>query len=78
MTMTHKKGGPPETPTGKCVVCGGLVKGEYKHGLRPGVDINMVPCGPGGSHYFGWNFQGYHCVDCGLVYKFPPQPKAGS
>lgn len=74
--MSQSREGPPKTPTGKCVVCGGLVKGEHRHELKPGVDINSIPCGPGGRQYFGWIFKGYHCVDCGLVYKFPPQPKA--
>jgi len=65
---------PPETPTGTCVVCGGLVKGVHQHGLRGGVDHRSVPIGPGGQQYYGWNFQGYHCEKCGLCYEFPPPP----
>ena len=77
MKEADKRPAPPETPTGKCVFCGGLVKGEHKHGPRPGVDVSRIPIGPGGRQYFGWTFLGYHCVQCGLVYKFPPpEPKA--
>ena len=67
-----KRNEPPETPTGKCVFCGGLVKGEYKHELSAGVDSRFVPIGPGGRQYYGWQFKGYHCTSCGLSYKFPP------
>ena len=67
-----KREAPPESPTGKCVCCGGLVKGEYRHGLNPGTDSRFVPMGPGGRQYYGWQFKGYHCTSCGLSYKFPP------
>lgn len=68
----RKRNEPPESKTGTCVCCGGLVKGEYVHGLRPGVDSRFVPIGPGGRQYYGWTFKGYHCTRCGLSYKFPP------
>ena len=62
----------PDRPTGECVFCKGTVKAEFNHGLRPGVDSRFVPIGPGGRQYYGWQFLGYHCVKCGISYKFPP------
>lgn len=67
-----KRNQPPASKTGTCVACRGLVKGEYVHGLRPGVDRRFVPIGPGSRDYYGWQFKGYHCTRCGLSYKFPP------
>jgi hypothetical protein len=68
----RKRNGPPETPSGACVFCNNEVKGEYAHGLRPGTDSRFVPIGPGSRQFYGWQFKGYHCHGCGLVYKFPP------
>jgi len=65
---------PPKTPVGTCVVCKHDVTAEYVHGLRPGIDHRSVPIGPGGKNYYGWNFRGYSCVECGLMYKFAPKP----
>ena len=65
---------PPKTPVGTCVFCRGDVKAEHVHGLAAGVDHRFVPIGPGGRQYYGWRFKGYSCAQCGLVYKFAPQP----
>ena len=68
----RKEREPPHSPEGECVFCRGLVKGEWVHGLRPGTDSRFVPIGPGSRAYYGWQFKGYHCHGCGLVYRFPP------
>lgn len=65
---------PPKTPVGTCGVCKGAVKAEYVHGLHPGYDHRSIPIGPGSKNYYGWNFKGYHCENCGLMYKFAPNP----
>ena len=63
---------PPKSKTGTCVVCKGEVSGKYEKKLRPNVDSFRVPIGPGGRQYYSWQFQGYNCQQCGLMYKFPP------
>lgn len=67
-----KKHQPPESPTGKCVHCSGLVTGAYSYKMNRNVDRRNVPIGPGSSAHYSWHFEGFHCTGCGLCYKFPP------
>lgn len=60
---------PPELPTGICVVCKGEVKAEHVRTSNYGLQ-GMRIGGPPPT--LGWKMMGYHCVKCGLKYKFPP------
>lgn len=66
----RKRNTPPDSKTGVCVHCGGLVKGEYAKEAT--ADWRSIPIGPGSRNYYAWRFKGYHCTQCGLCYKFPP------
>lgn len=63
---------PPKTPVGTCVVCKGTVRADYDYEAM--VDHSHIPIGPSGKDYYTWVFKGYHCEQCGLVYKFAPKP----
>lgn len=65
----RKRNSPPETPTGKCVFCKGLVEAKHvrQYAQEPfGMRIGGPPLP------FSWKCLGYHCVSCGLRYEFPP------
>lgn len=56
------KNTPPSTKTATCRCCGGRVIGEYVKWYSDRL----------GDKSFSWEFKGYHCEGCGLIYKFLP------
>lgn len=60
---------PPESPTGKCVACIGVVSMKYvKKESRPVWEAPTY----GGRAQYSWHAKGLHCDTCGLKYEFIP------
>lgn len=68
----RKRYAEPELPKGTCRFCSGDVIAT--HTRKATRDMMHIPIGPSSVNYYRWHFDGYHCVSCGLCYKFAPKP----